>query len=137
MPDKKTTDLTAATTLDGTEALMIVQGGTSVRTTVANMFVQVINTQTASYTLVFNDKNNVVAMNVATANNLTVPLNSAVSFPVGSRIDIIQYGAGQTTVVATGGVTIRSPFTKISGQYCGATLLKYATDEWILVGSLA
>jgi hypothetical protein len=98
----------------------------------------VTNRQTASYTLALGDSNDLVEMNVASANNLTVPLDSAVAFPIGTKIDISQYGAGQTTVVATGGVTVRSAAgaLKLAAQYSGATLVKIATNEWYLFGDI-
>lgn len=96
------------------------------------------NAQTASYTLVLADKNKVVEMSVATANNLTVPLNSSVAYPVGSQINILQTGAGQTTIVATGGVTINAtPGLKMRAQWSYATLIKRATDTWVLVGDIS
>ena len=96
------------------------------------------NRQTASYTLALSDADKLVEMNVATANNLTVPLNSSVAFSVGTQILLAQYGAGQTTVVATSGVTIRSNGgkLKLNVQYSGATLIKIATDEWYLFGDI-
>ena len=96
------------------------------------------NRQTASYTLALTDNGKLVEMNVATANNLTVPLNSSVAFPIGTKIDIAQYGAGQTTVVATSGVTVRSAggALKLAVQYSGATLVKIGTDEWYLFGDI-
>lgn len=96
------------------------------------------NRQTSSYTLVIGDADKLVEMNSASANNLTVPLNSSVAFSIGTSILISQYGAGQTTVVATGGVTIRAAVgLKISAQYAGAALVKIAADEWYLQGSLS
>jgi len=97
------------------------------------------NVQTASYTLVIGDKDLLVVMNVATANNLTVPLNSSVAFATGTVIPIHQRGAGQTTVVATGGVTINSPSAKLklTGQYSSAALRKFGTDTWVLTGDLS
>ena len=96
------------------------------------------NAQTASYTLVLADKGKLVEMNVASANTLTVPLNATVAWPVGSSIDILQMGAGQTTIVATAGVTINStPGLKIRTQYASATLIKRATNTWILIGDLS
>ena len=97
------------------------------------------NRQTASYTLVIGDADKLVEMNVATANNLTIPLNSSVAFATGTQILLAQYGAGQTTVVATSGVTIRSSGgkLKLNAQYSGATLIKIATDEWYLFGDIA
>lgn len=98
-----------------------------------------INTQTASYTLVLTDKGKIVELNNASALNLTVPPNSSVAFPTKSMIEIVQYGAGQVTVVAGSGVTIRSSSgkLKLTGQYSGATLYKRATDEWVLIGDIA
>ena len=107
---------------------------------VSGVFLETItaNRQTASYTLVLADRGKLIEMNVATANNLTIPLNSSVAFPVGTKIDVAQYGAGQITFVATGGVTIRSTngWLKMNAQYGSATLVKIATDEWYLFGNL-
>jgi hypothetical protein len=97
------------------------------------------NRQTASYTLVFSDADKLVEMNVGSANNLTVPLNSSVAFSTGTQILLAQYGAGQTTIVATSGVTIRSNGAKLklNAQYSGATLVKIAENEWYLFGDIA
>jgi len=97
-----------------------------------------INAQVASYTLVLADKDKIVEMSNASANTLTVPLNATVAYPVGTQINIIQTGAGQTTVAATGGVTINStPGLKIRAQWSSATLIKRATNTWVLVGDLS
>ena len=98
----------------------------------------ITNRQTASYTLVLTDLSKLIEMNVATANNLTVPLNSSVAFDIGTEINVVQYGAGQTTIVATSGVTIRSAnaWLKLNAQYGAATLTKIGTDEWYLWGNL-
>jgi hypothetical protein len=97
-----------------------------------------INTQGASYTLQLSDAGAIVEMNVASANNLTVPDNATLAFPVGSQVDICQYGAGQTTVVPAAGVTIVSVNSnkKIAARYGTATLYKRATNEWVLTGNL-
>jgi hypothetical protein len=98
----------------------------------------VVNTQTASYTLVLADALKMVEMNVASANNLTVPPNSSVAFPVGTVVYLRQYGAGQTTLVQGAGVTIRSrgAALKLNGQYAEGMLTKRATDEWVLSGDI-
>ena len=99
----------------------------------------VTNRQTASYTLVLSDADKLVEINNASANNLTVPLNSSVAFSTGTQILLAQYGAGQTTIVATSGVTIRSNGAKLklNAQYSGATLIKIDTNEWYLFGDIA
>jgi len=94
--------------------------------------------QTASYTLVLADKNKIVEMSVATANNLTVPPNSSVAYPVGAQINILQTGVGQTTIVEGAGVTVnRTPGLKLRAQWSSATLIKRATDTWVLIGDLS
>ena len=96
------------------------------------------NRQAASYTLVLADAGKLVEMNVAGANNLTVPPNADVAFETGTQILLSQYGAGQTTIVAGVGVTIRSASSalKLTGQYSAATLVNIAADEWYLFGDL-
>jgi hypothetical protein len=94
--------------------------------------------QTASYTLVLADNGKLVEISNASANNLTVPLNSSVAFPIGSQINILQTGAGQTTIVATGGVTVNgTPGLKLRAQWSAATLIKRGTDTWVAVGDLS
>lgn len=99
----------------------------------------VANRQTSSYTLVLSDAGKVVEQNVGSANNLTVPPNSSVAFPTGTVIEVMQYGAGQTTIAPGSGVTIRSSGgkLKLAAQYAGASLRKIATDEWVAVGELS
>ena len=97
------------------------------------------NAQTGtSYTLLLADAGKLVTLNNAAAITLTIPTNASVAFPVGTRIDIVQYGAGQVTVGGSG-VTIRSSGSKLklAGQYSGATLWKKSTDEWVLIGDIA
>lgn len=96
-----------------------------------------INDQTASYQLVLADAGKYVRMNVAGANNLTVPDNATEAFPIGTQIVVRQVGAGQTTIVAAGGVTINTAETlKLRKQGSTATLVKVATDTWDLTGDL-
>jgi len=95
------------------------------------------NEQTASYTLVLGDAQDVVEMNVSTANTLTIPPNSSVAFPVGASIFVVQTGTGQTTIAAGAGVTVNSFLgLKIIGRWAGCTLIKRATDTWVAVGGL-
>lgn len=99
--------------------------------------VQSIVAITGTYTLLLTDLGALLKANSASAFTITVPPNSSVGFPVGGHIDFFQYGAGQVTIAAGAGVTIRSnPGLKLFGQYTGATLIKAATDEWYLVGNL-
>ncbi len=92
-----------------------------------------------TYTLALTDDGKVVEMNNASANTLTVPPNSSVAFPVGSQILVLQTGAGQTTLAAGAGVTVNSKDgnLKLSAQWCAATLIKRATDVWVVIGDLS
>lgn len=98
------------------------------------------NSQTGtSYTFVLTDgEDKLVEMSNAAAITATVPLNSSVAFPVGTQINVLQTGAGQVTIAATGGVTLNgTPGLKLRAQWSAATLIKRATDTWVAVGDLA
>lgn len=91
-----------------------------------------------TYTLVLADANTkLVTLSNAGAITLTVPTNVGVAFPVGTVISLLALGAGQVTVTPAGGVTLRAtPGTKIRTQYSMASLVKIATDEWVLSGDI-
>lgn len=99
----------------------------------------IFSRKTANYTLVLTDPGKVIEMNLAGANNLTVPPNVDVAIPVGSVICGTQYGAGLTTIVAGSGVTINSLGGALNsaGQYSRFTLEKVGTNEWYLYGDIA
>jgi len=95
-------------------------------------------TQTGTtYTFVAGDRGKYVTMNNGSAQTVTVPPNSGVALAVGTQIQVIGLGAGEITMVAGSGVTLRyTPGLKLRAQYSSCTCIKIATDEWILVGDL-
>lgn len=99
----------------------------------------VINGQTGDYTLVLADASKLIKVDSGSANVVTVPASASVSFPVGTAIEVMQYGVGQTTIAPDTGVTIRSPggLLDIGDRYGLVALTKLATDEWSLEGRLA
>lgn len=101
---------------------------------------QVVSTKTTSYQLLISDFGSVVTVNSSSNLEVTVPANSSVAFPIGTKIEIIRMGTGDVSIipVAASGVTIRHKdnYSKISKQYSGAMLLKVATNEWVLIGDL-
>lgn len=117
---------------------ILTYNGTEVATTTTASNVTE-NAQTGTtYTLALSDAGKLVTMSNSSSNTLTVPPNSSVAFPIGSRVDLVQYGSGQTTISAGGvGVEIRSfdGNNKLSGQYAGATLWKRGENEWVLIGN--
>ena len=93
-----------------------------------------INAQIGSYTLVAGDNGKIVTMNVGSANNLTVPASLAVGF----NCTVIQLGAGQTTILASG-TTLNSyqGYLKISGQHGSASIVGYTSNVYNVAGSLS
>jgi hypothetical protein len=98
-----------------------------------------VNAQTGTtYTLVLSDAGKLVSMNNSASNTLTVPLNASVAFSIGTVVNIVSLGVGQTTIAAASGVTIYSygSKTKLTGRYSQAALIKRTTDSWVLAGDL-
>ena len=98
-----------------------------------------LNEQTVTtYNLVLTDAHKTVIITNGSAIDLKIPVNSGIAFPIGTRIEIIQGGAGQITVTPTGGVTVNSSGgkTKLAAQYAVATILKVATNTWYLFGDI-
>jgi hypothetical protein len=100
--------------------------------------------ETASYTAVLANNSQVVTMNNASANTFSIPTNASVAFPIGTQINVLQIGAGQTTIqaVTSGTTTINSTGAtstapKLRARYSAATCLKAGTDLWYVFGDIA
>ena len=94
--------------------------------------------QTASYTLVLSDADKVVEISNASANNLTVPPNSSVAFPVGAELTVLQTSTGQTTITPGSGVTINgTPGLKLRAQWASAVLIQRSANSWVAIGDLS
>lgn len=128
----------------------LVKDGASAMRTIGNGFDDALakltlNAQTATYTAVLTDnRNKLVTMSVASANDFLIPTNANVAFPIGSVINVIQIGAGQTTIkaVTSGTTTISSTGAtatapKLRAQFSAASCIKVATDTWYVVGDIA
>jgi hypothetical protein len=74
----------------------------------------------------------------ASATTITVPTNATDAVPIGRRVDFVQTGAGQVTFAAAAGVTLQAtPGLKLRAQYSACSLIKTATDTWVLIGDLS
>jgi hypothetical protein len=100
--------------------------------------------ETASYTAVLANNGQVVTMDNASANTFSIPTNASVAYPIGTQINVLQIGAGQTTIqaVTSGTTTILSTGAaaaapKLRARYSMATCIKSATDTWYVVGDIA
>jgi hypothetical protein len=99
-----------------------------------------INAQTGTtYTTVLADDGKLVTCDNAASIALTIPPNGTVAYGIGTQINVMQLGAGQVTITAGAGVTLRSAGSKLktNGQYAVATCCKIATDTWVVIGNLA
>ena len=98
--------------------------------------VQVINDQTANYTLQVTDIGKLVRFTSASTLTLTVPLNATVPLNIGQRIDVSTAGAGAVLIAGAGGVTISAANSSLSliNQYSAGTLVKTGTDSWLFIG---
>lgn len=95
--------------------------------------------KTANHSLVLGDAGKTLTINSGSDTTITIPLNATVPFEVGQRIDVVRVGSGEVTFAgATVGVTINSKNSnkKIAARYSGATLIKYDTNTWVLIGDL-
>jgi hypothetical protein len=97
-----------------------------------------INAQTGtSYTLALTDKGRIVTMSNVAANTLTIPSNSTAAFPLGTIINVLQIGAGVTTIAGASGVTLNGVSAgsgSIQARWQGVALTKIATDSWVMSG---
>ena len=98
-----------------------------------------LRTKNSDYNLGLADAGQTLLINSTNDVTITVPLNSAVPFAIGQRLDVVRLNTGNVTFAgATVGVTINSKNSnkKIAARYSGATLIKYDTDTWVLIGDL-
>jgi len=97
-----------------------------------------ISQKTASYTLSsLTERDDLIEMGSASALTLTIPPASAVDYPIGTSIDILQTGAGQVTIAAGSGVTVNAtPGLKLRTTWSSATLFKRAANTWVVFGDL-
>ena len=82
-----------------------------------------------SDTLVLADQGGAVSFSNASATTSTIPPNSSVAFAVGTKIVLINLGAGVVTVTAGAGVTVNGA-TLTLAQNAGGTCIKTATNTW-------
>jgi hypothetical protein len=100
--------------------------------------------ETDSYTAVIANNGQVVTMSNSSANTFSIPTNASVAFPIGTQINVLQIGTGQTTIqaVTSGTTTIQSigesaAAPKLRARYSAATCLKADTDLWYVFGDIS
>ena len=98
----------------------------------------------SGYTAVLTDNGKVVTMSNGSGNTFSIPTNASVAFPIGTQINVLQIGAGQTTIqaVTSGTTTIQSTGATAAApqlrvRYSSATCIKAGTDLWYVIGDIA
>jgi hypothetical protein len=97
-----------------------------------------IISKTASYTLsAESERDSLIEVSSGSGTTITIPLNSAVAYPVGTTLDILQTNTGQVTIAGDAGVTVNAtPGLKLRTQWSSATLFKRDTNTWVAFGDL-
>jgi hypothetical protein len=97
-----------------------------------------LSTKTTDYNLGLADAGQTLLVDSVTDRTITIPLNSAVPFAIGQRLDVVRLNTGNVTFAGAVGVTLNSKNSnkKIAARYSGATLIKTGTDTWVLIGDL-
>lgn len=91
----------------------------------------------AGYTLVLGDAGKLLYSLVSPT--VTIPTNTSVAFPIGTRIDIGQLGATTANIIfvtPASGVTLNGATTSSQfdrGAYQMGSLIKIATNEWLFL----
>lgn len=98
------------------------------------------NAQASNYTLALADHGKHIRCTNTGGQVLTVPLNSAVAFPVGTCITIVNNGTNAVIIGPSGAVVMTQAGTGATGSRTLAvnglcSVLKVATDSWMVTGS--
>jgi len=90
---------------------------------------------TTARTLALSDARKYVRCTSGSAVTVTVPPQASVAWAADTEIVIEQSGAGQVTISAGAGVTLRTSLTlKSASQYSAITLKRTASDIWTVGG---
>ena len=89
-----------------------------------------------SYTIVLADKGKLLEFENTGSISLTIPTNAAAAFTIGDRVDVLLTSTGTLAIAGDTGVTLDAEgnLTTISSQWTRVTLIKRATNTWVLTG---
>lgn len=98
-----------------------------------------VNAQTGTtYTPALTDIGKLVTLSNTSPITVTLPQDSDVAFPVGSRVDFAGINTGLVTFAAGSGATANAtPSLVTRARWSAATAVKYAANTWLVVGDLA
>jgi hypothetical protein len=152
MANLKTSEEADAGTLDGTEEVRLAIAGQNYRTTTRQIAAlalalgliapPLVTPYTGSHTLGLADapaaslNQGIATFNSAAAVVVTVPAHSAVAWVPGTIIQLIQLGAGQITVAASGNTILNAASLTSRAQNSALLLTYLGGDVWSLSGDM-
>lgn len=90
-----------------------------------------------SYTFAAIDFGTMVESTNASPVSFIVPPNATVAFPVGTVLAWRQFGAGQLTISAGAGVTLRTSSSQTARvQFSSGTIHQRASNDWVIAGDI-
>lgn len=93
-----------------------------------------ITDMNGSHTATSSDVDNIREM--SGGGTLSIPSDNAF-WPVGRRMEVIQTGSSEVTIAGASGVTVNgTPGLKLRAQWSGATIIKRASDTFVVIGDL-
>jgi len=116
----------------------------SSKTLTAPVITYSINAQTTSaYVTVASDAGAFITVSNASANTFKIPTNASVAYATGTTIQVMNIGAGATTIsavtpatttITSAGAVSASPTL---AQFKAAQCIKTGTDTWLVFGAIA
>lgn len=102
------------------------------------------NPQTGTtYTFVISDRSKLVTATNDDPQTYSIPTDAVTDFPIGTQLNLVQYGLGEVTVSAadSGTTTILSSAAisdepKSRVQYSSMTCIKMNTNTWLVIGDI-
>ena len=136
--DNKMTSFQATPTDTAYPSEKLVKDSLNDKADIADLSKVEINAQTDNYTLVLADAGKLITVTSGTAKTLTIPKNDTVDFAIGTKIAIIQGGAGTVTIAGATDVVIKSfeDAYDLAGEDAGCLIIKTGENEWRLEGNL-
>jgi hypothetical protein len=127
---------TLSATGDDTDIDIIITSKGTGRTVITNL--EAPTTQQTeiglTYDPVLADADKMITMNNGAANTVTIPANGSVAYPVGTKLNFMQLGAGKTTIaITTDTLDSKGALFSLS-QYGVATAMKITSIQWVLYG---
>lgn len=97
-----------------------------------------ITFKSTNYILAANDAGSLIAAESPNDLTFTIPANSVIAFPIGTRIDVLRYGTGNLSFNIAVSDVLRSSGNAVNllSQFSGGTLLKTKNTEWLLIGDV-